>query len=305
MQANLFQAGHLMHVGITGASGFIGRQTVREALARGHRVTPFSRKSGVSFSGCEPARLFCQKLDLNGIDALIHLAGELILGLWTKNKRYMILRSRIDGTRWIIDAIARQRQKPSVLTVASAVGIYGDRGEELLTEQSSTDSTRFLAQVAAGLETESSKAGALGTRSVAIRIALVLGSTGGAGPLMKSAVRVGLGGTLGSGRQWMPWIHVADVAALFLHAIETESAGPTMNGAAPNPVRNEEFTRILGEQLRRPTILPVPAFALRLLAADMSSLVLDSQRVVPEVPLRTGFQFKFPDLQSTLADIMA
>jgi uncharacterized protein len=305
MQAKFFQAGHLMHIGITGASGFIGRQTVRDALARGHRVTPFSRRPGVSFSGCEPVRFFGQEPDLNGIEAIIHLAGESILGLWTNKKRYKILRSRVDGTRWIVDAIARQRQKPSVLAVASGVGIYGDRGEELLTENSSTDSTGFLAQVAAGLEMEGSKAGALGTRSVAIRIALVLGSTGGAGPLMKTVFRLGLGGKLGSGRQWMPWIHVADVAALFLHAIETESAGPTMNGAAPNRVRNEEFTRILGDQLRRPTPLPVPAFALRLLAADMSSLVLDSQRVVPEVPLRTGFQFKFPDLQSALADIMA
>jgi uncharacterized protein len=293
-----------MHIGITGASGFVGRQTVREALARGHRVTPFSRKSGLSFSGCEPARLFGQELDLNGIEAIIHLAGESILGVWTKNKRDKILRSRIDGTRWIVHAIARERLKPAVLATASGVGIYGDRGEESLTEKSSTDSTKFLAQVAAGIETEGSKATAFGTRSVGIRIALVLGSTGGAAPLMKTVFRLGLGGKLGSGKQWMPWIHVADVAALFLHAIETEAAEPTMNGVAPNPVRNEEFTRILGEQLRRPTLLPVPAFALRLLSPDMASLVLDSQRVVPEVPLRTGFCFRFPDLRSALADVL-
>jgi NAD dependent epimerase/dehydratase family enzyme len=121
---------------------------------------------------------------------------------------------------------------------------------------------------------------------------------------MKAAFGLGLGGKLGSGRQWMPWIHVSDVAALFLHAIETEAAGPIMNGAAPNPVRNEEFTRIIGAQLRRPTLLPVPAFALRLIPGDMASLVLDSQRVVPEVPLRTGFRFRFPDLQSALADVL-
>jgi uncharacterized protein len=293
-----------MHIGITGASGFIGRQTVQEALSRGHRVTPFSRKSGISFSGCEPARLFGRELDLNGIEAIIHLAGESILGLWTKSKRDKILRSRVDGIRWIVDAIARERLKPSVLAIASGVGIYGDRDEESLTESSSTDSKNFLAQVAAGLETEGSKARAFGTRSIAIRIALVLGSTGGAAPLMKAAFGLGLGGKLGSGRQWMPWIHVSDVAALFLHAIEREAAGPIMNGAAPNPVRNEEFTRILGEQLRRPTLLPVPAFALRLLPGDMASLVLDSQRVVPEVPLRTGFQFRFHDLQSALADVL-
>ncbi|HYY30947.1 MAG TPA: TIGR01777 family oxidoreductase [Chthoniobacterales bacterium] len=293
-----------MHIGITGASGFIGRQTVREALSRGHRVTPFSRKSGISFSGCEPARYFGRELDLNGIEAIIHLAGESILGLWTKSKRDKILRSRIDGTRWIVDAIAKERLKPSVLAIASGVGIYGDRGEESLAESSSRDSKKFLAQVAAGLETEASKAGAFGTRSVAIRIGLVLGSTGGAAPLMKAAFGLGLGGKLGSGRQWMPWIHVSDVAALFLHAIETEAAGPIMNGAAPNPVRNEEFTRIIGAQLRRPTLLPVPAFALRLIPGDMASLVLDSQRVVPEVPLRTGFRFRFPDLQSALADVL-
>jgi uncharacterized protein len=294
-----------MHIGITGASGFIGRQTVREALSRGNRVTPFSRKLGATFTGCEPVRLFSGDLDFNGIDAIIHLAGESILGLWTKNKQDKILRSRIDGTRSIVDAIARQRHKPSILAIASGVGIYGDRGEESLTESSATDSTKFLAQVATGLETEGSKAAALGTRSVAIRIGLVLGSTGGAAPLMKTAFRFGLGGRLGSGQQWMPWIHIADVAALFLHAIETESVGPIMNGAAPNPVRNQEFTRILGQQLRRPTLLPAPAFALRLLPGDMASLVLDSQRVIPEVPLRTGFRFKFPDLQSALADVLA
>jgi uncharacterized protein len=293
-----------MHIGVTGASGFIGRQLIREAVSRRDRVTPFSRRLGASFSGCEPTRAFSPEIDLKGIEAIIHLAGEPILGFWTKEKRDKILRSRIDGTRWVVDAIAKQAQKPTALVVASGVGIYGDRGEELLTERSAIDSTGFLGQVAAALEAESSRAGALGVKNVGIRVGMVLGSTGGAVPLLKTVFCSGLGGKLGSGQQWMPWIHVADVAALFLHAIEMKSVGPTINGVAPNPVRNQEFTEIMGAQLRRPTLLPVPAFALRLLSAELASVVLDSQRIAPEVALKTGFRFKFPELRSALADAL-
>jgi uncharacterized protein (TIGR01777 family) len=294
-----------MHIGITGASGFLGRQIVQDALSRGHRVTPFSRRGSPSASGSETARVFGPEIDLGGIEAVVHLAGESILGLWTKQKRSKILRSRIEGTRWIVDAIGRAQSKPSVLVSASGAGIYGDRGEEILTERSSVASTGFLAEVASVWETEGLKAEAVGVRYVPVRIALVLGKTGGAMPLMKTAFQSGLGGKLGSGKQWMPWIHIADIAALFMHALETKSIRGPVNGASPNPIRNEAFTEIMGELFRRPTFLAAPEFALRMLPANQASLILDSQRIVPEKALESGFRFRFPDLRSALADILS
>jgi uncharacterized protein len=294
-----------MHIGITGATGFLGRQIIQDALAHGHRVTPFSRREGTPVPGCEPVRLFAPEIDLGGIEAVIHLAGESILGIWTKQKRNKILRSRIDGTRWIVEAIARARSGPSVLVSASGAGIYGDRGEETLTESSLPSSGGFLAEVATVWEAEGSKVEAADVRYVPIRIALVLGRNGGAIPLMKTAFQCGLGGKLGSGKQWMPWIHVADVAALFLHALETPSVHGPVNGTSPNSVRNEEFTKVMGELLKRPAFLTVPEFALRLLPANEASLILDSQRIIPEKALETGFRFRFPDLQSALTDILA
>ena len=294
-----------MHIGITGASGFLGRQIIQNALARGHRITPFSRRKGNAIPGCEEARSFGPDIDLNGMEAIVHLAAESILGLWTKKKQNKILRSRVDGTRWIVDAISQAEIKPKVLISASGAGIYGDRGEETLTESNSASPDGFLAAVATAWESEGSKAEALGVRYVPIRIALVLGKNGGAIPLLKTVFQSGLGGKLGSGKQWMPWIHVADVAGLFLHSLETESVRGPVNGAAPNPVRNEEFTQLMGELLKRPTLFAAPEFALRLLPAGEASLVLDSERVVPQKALQTGFRFQFPDLRSALVDVLS
>jgi len=293
-----------MHIGITGASGFLGRHIVQDALARGHRVTPFSRRAREPFPGCESARSFGPEVDLSGIEGIIHLAGESILGLWTKEKRSKILRSRVDGTRWIVDAIAQARTRPSVLVSASGAGIYGDRGEQTLTEANSVSSTGFLAEVATVWEAEGLKAEASGVRFVAVRIALILGQGGGAIPLMKTVFQSGLGGKLGSGKQWMPWIHIADVSALFLHVLETESVRGPVNGASPTPTRNEEFTKVMGELLKRPTLFAAPEFALRMLPANEASLLLDSERIVPEKALQTGFQFRYPNLRTALADVL-
>ena len=293
-----------MHIGITGASGFLGQQIVQDALVRGHRVTPFSRRAGEPIAGCESVRTFGPDLELSGIDAIIHLAGESILGLWTTEKRNKILRSRIEGTRWIVDAIARERNRPSVLVSASGAGIYGNRGEETLTEASSASSTGFLAEVATAWEAEGSKAEASGVRHVPIRIALVLGKGGGAIPLMKTVFQAGLGGKLGSGKQWMPWIHIEDIPALFLHALETESVRGPMNGTSPTPTRNEEFTKVMGELLKRLTLFAVPEFALKMLPANEASLLLDSERVIPDKALRTGFRFRYPELRTALTDVL-
>jgi uncharacterized protein (TIGR01777 family) len=293
-----------MNIGITGASGFLGRHIVQDAIARGHRVTPFSRRTGETIPGCKSVRSFGPDVDLSGIEAIIHLAGESILGLWTKEKRAKILRSRIDGTRWIVDAIGQARNRPAVLVSASGTAVYGNRGEETLTESSSTASNGFLAEVATVWEAEGLKAEASGVRYVPVRIALVLGKNGGAIPLLKTIFRSGLGGKLGSGKQWMPWIHITDVAALFLHALETPFVRGPMNGAAPNPIRNEEFTKVMGELLKRPTFFTAPEFALRMLPGNESSLLLDSQRIIPEKALETDFRFQFPDLRTALVDIL-
>jgi uncharacterized protein len=174
-----------------------------------------------------------------------------------------------------------------------------------LTESSSASRTGFLAEVATVWEAEGMKAEASEVRYIPIRIALVLGRNGGAVPLLKTVFQSGLGGKLGSGKQWMPWIHIADVAGLFLHSLETESVRGPVNGTSPNPVRNEEFTRLLGELLKRPTFFSAPAFALRMLPGGEASLVLDSERIVPEKALQTGFKFHFPELRSALTDVLS
>jgi uncharacterized protein len=294
-----------MHVGITGASGFLARRIIQVALSRGHVLTAFSRKPAGAVPGCESTRPFGPEMDLNGIEAVVHLAGESILGLWTKEKRNKILRSRADGTRWVVDAIGRALHKPSALISASGAGIYGNRGEEALTESSSTGSPNFLAEVGSAWEIEGSKAEDAGARYVAIRIALVLGKGGGALQVMEPVFRLGLGGKLGAGKQWMSWIHVADVAGLFIHALENVSVRGPMNGASPNPARNEEFTKVIGEMLKRPAFLAAPEFVLKTALHDQASLLLDSQRIIPEKALQTGFRFRFPDLRSALADIFA
>jgi uncharacterized protein len=295
----------LMHIGITGASGFLAREIIQVALSRGHVITGFSRNTAVPVPGCESIRPFGPQMDLKGIEAVVHLAGESIIGFWTKEKRDKILRSRANGTRWVVDAIGRAVNKPSALVSASGAGIYGNRGEEALTESSPIGSSNFLAQVGAAWEVEGSKAEVAGVRYVAIRIALVLGKGGGAIQFMEPVFRVGLGGKLGTGKQWMSWIHVADVAGLFLHAIETASVRGPLNCAAPNPVRNEEFTKVMGEILKRPAFLAVPEFVLKTALRDEASLLLDSQRIIPEKALQTGFRFRFPELRGALSDIFA
>ena len=294
-----------MHIGITGASGFLARQIIQVALARGHTVTGFSRKPAGPLPGCQSTRPFGPEMDVNGIDGVAHLAGESILGLWTKEKRNKILRSRVEGTQWVVNALGRAANKPSALVSASGAGIYGNRGEEVLTESSSIGMSNFLAEVGVAWEAEGSKAEAAGARYVPIRIALVLGKGGGAMQFMGPVFRLGLGGKLGTGKQWMSWVHVTDVAGLFLHALENSSVRGPLNGASPSPVRNEEFTRLVSEILKRPAFLAAPEFLLKTALRDESSLLLDSQRIIPEKALQSGFRFRFPDLRNALTDILA
>jgi len=293
-----------MRIGLTGASGFIGREIIRQARNQRDAVVAFSRHLDRTISGSAQVRVFGPEMDLSGLDAVIHLAGEPIIGLWTATKQRRILDSRVQGTRWLVESANRAKPPPAVLVSASGINIYGDRGDERLPESAAIGNSGFLRKVAVAWEQEAQRACSAGVRVVCVRIAMVLGKEAGALPLMARVFRLGGGGRLGTGRQWMPWIHIRDLAALFLHASRTELLKGPINGCAPNPVRNADFTRILGKIVRRPTIFPVPAFILRTALGNESSLLLDSLRVIPEQALKSGFEFRFPELYAALADVL-
>jgi hypothetical protein len=209
----------------------------------------------------------------------------------------------VEGTRWIVKAIQGAPNPPKVLVCASAIGIYGDRGDEELTERRTTGAGKFLAEVSQAWEAAAQEATTAGTRVVTVRIALVLGGKGALAAI-QPVFRLGLGGRFGKGDQWMSWVHIRDIANIFLYAAKTESLSGPVNGASPNPVRNSEFTQVLGTLLKKPTFCTVPSALVSALLPEQSSLVLDSQRVIPEKLLTSGFQFQFPSLNEALQDLI-
>jgi hypothetical protein len=242
---------------------------------------------------------------LAGVEAVFHLAGESVAeGRWTAAQKARIRDSRVVGTRNLVQGIAQVSDRPRVLVSASAVGYYGDRGEEELTE-SASPGRDFLADVCVAWEKEALAAEKLGVRVVTERTGIVLGAGGGALAKMLTPFKLGAGGPLGNGRQWMPWVHVSDLARLYLHAAEHESIRGPMNAVAPHPVRNSEFTKALGRQLRRPAFMPAPYLGLRLLFGEFAQVLFASQRVVPQVALDTGFTFQYPDIAAALKEILA
>ena len=280
-----------MNIAITGASGFIGRRLAEQMRAQGHGVRAVSLRGELN------------RDSLLGCDAVVHLAGEPVAQRWTQAARRRILESRVHGTRALVAAMAHLEHKPEVLVSASAVGYYGSRGGEILTE-SSPPSGDFLGKVAAAWESEASEAGRLGVRVVTLRIGVVLGPSGGALARMLLPFRLGLGGRLGSGRQWMSWIHLEDLIALILFAVRTPRLSGPVNAVAPYPVTNAEFTRALAGALHRAAIFPVPPFALKLLFGEMAEILLGGQRVLPEAAQHAGFQFRYVDLAPALADAL-
>ena len=292
-----------MVIGLTGASGLLGQEIIREAVSQGDQVVAYSRTPDQPVSGAIRTEPFGPGMAVSNLDAILHLAGESILGRWTKTRRDRILQSRIQGTRWVVEALQSAPDPPRTLISASGVNIYGDRGEEELIEESPVGSAGFLCSVAVAWEEEAMHAARFGVRVVTIRIAMVLGRKG-ALALMLPAFWLGLGGRLGSGNQWMPWIHVEDVANLFLHAAREESLAGPLNGLSPFPVRNRDFTRILGSTLGRPTFLVMPSFILKAVLQDQASLLLDSERALPKRALETGFRFRFPYLEGALQNLL-
>jgi uncharacterized protein (TIGR01777 family) len=283
-----------MRIAVTGASGFIGTRVSAALRARGHAVVTLGRRSGDRrwdpMAGPAP---------LDGIDAVVHLAGEPVAsGRWTDGKMRRIRDSRVAGTRALAEGM-RSARVP-VLVCASATGYYGDRGEEVLTEDSAPGSD-FLSEVCRDWEAE---AAASGARTVSIRIGIVLGAEGGALRKMLLPFRLGLGGRLGNGRQWMSWIHVDDLTALMLHALEADTLSGPLLGTSPAPVTNADFTWALGRVLGRWTILPMPAWQVRLLFGKVADVLLGSQRCRPARTLAAGFAFRHPELEPALRQIL-
>ena len=274
-----------MNVAITGASGMIGKRLRQRLVEAGHTAHPIPRDGAVPVC-----------------DAIVNLAGEPIAQRWTEAARKRIYDSRVEGMRQLVNTLSQKTPRPSVLVCASAVGIYGSRGDELLTEDAAPG-TGFLPRVVMDWEEAAQSAEPLGIRVVSLRFGVVLGP-GGALAKLLPLFRLGVGGRLGSGRQWMSWIHIDDVVSLILFAMENAATSGVLNATSPHPVTNEEFTRILAAALHRPPLLPVPAFALKLTLGEMSQVLLDSQRVLPAATQAAGFHFQYPDLPGALENIL-
>jgi hypothetical protein len=298
-----------MIVTVSGATGFIGRELVRQLSADGHSVRALSRNPSGKPSGTsgethrwDPREGEPPESSLAGSDAVVHLAGEPVAQRWTTEVKERIRESRVRGTRHLVQALTTLSPRPRVLVCSSAIGIYGDREDEVLTE-SSAPGQGFLARVCRDWEEQADLAQSLGLRVVKLRTGIVLGRNGGALEQMLPPFRYGVGGKLASGRQWMSWIHLHDQVSLIRYALEQPVSG-AVNAVAPNPATNAEFTRELAGALKRPALFTVPGFALKLLYGEMAEVLLGSQRVIPAAAQAGGFEFKFPTLPGALADIL-
>jgi uncharacterized protein (TIGR01777 family) len=293
-----------MQILLTGGTGFIGRHLAQALTERGDQVSVVSRNPG-SVQGLPKGCLAVAWLpDLSDYDAVINLAGEPLIGKrWNQAQRQRILASRIESTERIVNGFAEASPRPRVLVNASAIGIYGDRQDVWLDEQA-TPSTDFVGQVCTQWESAAQTAQEHDVRTTCIRIGLVLGMGGGALQKMLLPFKLGLGGPLGSGKQWMSWIHLDDLCRLFLHALDNGSVTGPYNGTAPNPVTNKQFTKTLGKVLKRPAFLPAPKFVLRAALGEVSQLLTDSQRCKADKSLASGFNFHHPNLEPALRDLL-
>jgi uncharacterized protein (TIGR01777 family) len=293
---------------ITGATGLIGSALVPTLTSRGYDVRRVTRSAHVTRAGdirWDPDNGILDPAALEGATAIIHLAGEPVAARWTTERRRRIRESRVKGTRLLAETLARLRNRPAILISMSAVGYYGDRGDELLTEESSSGDD-FLSEVGREWENAANPAREAGIRVVHPRMGIVLARRGGALGRMLPFFRFGLGGRLGNGRQWMSWIALTDVVTAMLHVIATPALAGAVNFVAPNPVRNAEFAKTLGEVLHRPAIIPAPAFALRIIFGEMARVtILASQRVQPQRLLASGFRFPHEHVDDALRHELA
>lgn len=294
---------------ITGATGFVGRRLVAKLPDCVVLTRDVARAKSIlgdvnaypwdASRDRPPAEVF------RGVEAVFHMAGESVAdGRWTAAKKQRLRDSRVYPTRNLIDGIAGAGLRPQVLVSASAIGYYGSRGDETLDEDSSAGGD-FLADVCRQWEAEAVRGRDAGLRVVPVRIGVVLGRDGGALKKMLTPFKLGAGGVLGDGRQWMSWIHLDDLVELLLFAAERGELEGPMNGVAPEPVTNRDFTMTLAATLHRPAIFPMPKFAVRTLFGEVSDVLLGSQRVQPRVAIAQGFSFRFPQLDAALKDVLS
>lgn len=302
------KGGTPMRILVSGSTGLVGSALVPLLTSGGHEVVRLVRgapQPGARDIHWDPDAGKLDEAALEGIDAVVHLAGESIAsGRWTAAKKTRIRDSRVRGTRLLSEALARRQQPPRVLVSASAIGYYGDRGEELLTEDSPVG-TGFLAEVCRDWEQATEPAAAKGIRVVNLRFGVILTPAGGALAKMLFPFRMGVGGKIGSGRQYTSWIALDDAIGAVQHALVNEAVRGPVNGVAPRPVTNLEFTKTLGRVLGRPTIFPMPAFAARLAFGEMAQeLLLAGARVEPARLGQTGYRFRYPDLEGALRHLL-
>lgn len=297
-----------MRILVTGATGFVGRRLVDRFHHQGHNLVALSRNPEAAqrklpllerahawdpLQGPPDAEAF------QGVDAIVHLAGETVTGIWTEEKKQAIRDSRVLGTANLVKGIVRLETKPQAMISASAIGYYGDRGEEELPEESAPG-TDFLADVCQQWEKEAAKVEWGGVRSARVRVGIVLGPGGGALGAMLTPFKLGAGGPLGTGKQWWSWIHRDDLVALMLFLIEHPEFSGVVNGVAPEAARQKDFAKTLGRVLGRPAFMPAPAFALRIILGGFSTELLSSKRVRPNATQAIGFRFQHPKLEEAL-----
>jgi len=297
-----------MRILVSGGSGLIGTHLVRKLRQDGHTVGRLIRPGGQLATGdgrWDPMAASIDASAMEGTDAFVHLSGASIGdGRWTAERKAILRSSRVGSTRVIVDAVTRLSQKPKVFVCASAIGYYGDRGDEILTE-ASEPGTDFLALLARDWEAEAVRAEHGGIRTVRLRFGLILSADGGALPRMLLPFKLGAGGRFGSGRQWMSWIAVEDAIEAARLAIANETVSGPLNVVGPEPVRNADFAQVLARTLHRPAIFPAPAFALRVALGEMADpLLLSSQRVRPAKLQAAKFVFRFSDLPTALTSVL-
>ena len=295
-----------MRITLTGATGFVGRALCETLAAQGHDLQDLTRNPDLA-RGLLPTSAEAVAYDspdaFSSADAVINLAGESVVGLWTAAKRRKIRDSRVLGTQRLVESLASRKTQPSVLISASAIGYYGDRGDEILTE-SSRPGEGFLAETSIEWESAALQAEDLGIRTAVLRIGIVLETGGGALGSMLTPAKLGLGGPLGSGKQWWSWIHRDDLIGLILHCLNDERITGPVNATAPEPMQQGLFAKTLGSVLHRPAFLPAPAFVLRTVLGGFSEELLSSKRVLPQAALDSGYAFQHRSLSGALKAIL-
>lgn len=295
-----------MRILVTGATGLIGSALVPRLTAAGHEVLRLVRSepAGNDEVRWDPEERRIDAASLEGIDAAVHLAGESLMGRWSEGKKRRILKSRVDGTLLLCETLAGLESPPKVLVASSAVGYYGEKGEQPLGE-SAPAGEAFLSEVCRQWEAATKPAAKKGIRVVNLRTAPVLTPQGGALGQMLLPFRLGVGGVLGSGRQYFPWVSFDDALGAIEHCLTTDSLQGPVNLASPQSVTNREFTKTLGRVLRRPTVIPLPAFALRIMFGQMADeMLLMSTRVEPAKLVESGYSFRFPELEGALRHVL-